>query len=63
MMMMMISNTIIIQTLKKKNPLYCINKQYLILLSYIKTWSQIKLVLNISCNDLPSFNLIYNNIF
>ena len=54
------SYTIIIQTLKKKNPLYCINKQYLILLSYIKIQSQIKLLINISYNDLFSFDLMYN---
>ena len=57
------SYTIIIQTLKKKNPLYCINKQYLILLSYIKIQSQIKLLINISYNDLFSFNSIGTSIF
>ena len=56
------SYTIIIQTLKKKNPLYCINKQYLILLSYIKIQSQIKLLINISYNDLFSFNSIGTSI-
>jgi hypothetical protein len=57
------SYTIIIQTLKKKNPLYCINKQYLILLSYIKIQSQIKLLINISYNDLFGFNSIGTSIF